>query len=287
LVLEGLACVGEARMAETEQKRNENGNATSSYRAGGDEEELASKTVIVQSKRFYIDVKQNNRGRFIKIAEVGPGGRKSRLTLPMSTANEVKNHMTDFSEHYASLGPVTSTSTDPRNDTVLKSVTINKDNRRYYLDLKENKRGRFLKIAMTMALYHVKPQVVIPAQGIIEIRDGLTDLLTEYGTTDGEMYEQTPEPMSMRADNKMFYFDVGHNKRGTFMRISEVRPTVRTAVTVPQQSWSRFCDIMKEMIDKNEKMSAITTTTDKMNGDVKSSDKAAVVAVGSGDSAPQ
>jgi hypothetical protein len=34
------------------------------------EEELASKTLYIQSKRFYLDVKQNRRGRFLKIAEV-------------------------------------------------------------------------------------------------------------------------------------------------------------------------------------------------------------------------
>lgn len=37
--------------------------------AGPGEEELASKTLQIQSKRFYLDVKQNRRGRFIKIAE--------------------------------------------------------------------------------------------------------------------------------------------------------------------------------------------------------------------------
>ena len=26
----------------------------------------------------------------------------------------------------------------------------------------------------------------------------------------------------MRVDNKMFYFDIGQNRRGTFMRVSEV-----------------------------------------------------------------
>ena len=40
------------------------------YGEGSDEEELASKTLQIQSKRFYLDVKQNRRGRFIKIAEV-------------------------------------------------------------------------------------------------------------------------------------------------------------------------------------------------------------------------
>ena len=31
-----------------------------------------------------------------------------------------------------------------------------------------------------------------------------------------------PEPQAMRVENKMFYFDIGQNRRGIFMRISEV-----------------------------------------------------------------
>lgn len=34
------------------------------------EEELATKAIQIQTKRFYIDVKQNKKGKFIKIAEV-------------------------------------------------------------------------------------------------------------------------------------------------------------------------------------------------------------------------
>jgi len=35
-----------------------------------EEEELASRTLQIQAKRFYLDVKENRRGRFLKIAEV-------------------------------------------------------------------------------------------------------------------------------------------------------------------------------------------------------------------------
>jgi len=38
--------------------------------------------------------------------------------------------------------------------------------------------------------------------------------------TDG--LDGLPEPQSMRVENKMFYFDVGQNRRGVFMRVSEV-----------------------------------------------------------------
>lgn len=42
------------------------------------EQELATKMLQIQSKRFYLDVKQNRRGRFIKVAEV----KKNKLLGP-------------------------------------------------------------------------------------------------------------------------------------------------------------------------------------------------------------
>jgi len=43
-----------------------------------------------------------------------------------------------------------------------------------------------------------------------------------YGIYFTEAQGELPEPRSMRVENKMFYFDVGQNRRGVFMRISEV-----------------------------------------------------------------
>ncbi|VVC89498.1 unnamed protein product [Leptidea sinapis] len=50
------------------------------------EQELATKMLQIQSKRFYLDVKQNRRGRFIKVAEF-------------------RDHLSCFSDYYSSLGP--------------------------------------------------------------------------------------------------------------------------------------------------------------------------------------
>lgn len=217
------------------------------------EEELASRTLQIQSKRFYLDVKQNRRGRFIKIAEVGSGGKKSRLLFAMSTAAEFRDKLTEFNDHYISLGSANTTGanvTKMTEDGKLKSDLLSKDNRRYYLDLKENQRGRFLRVSMTVPLSRQRAQVAIPAQGMIEIRDSLTDLLTQYGTDDFEVDEDLPEPQSLKTDNKIFYFDIGQNRRGRFMRISEVRTNFRTAVTIPEKSWARFRDVMSEFADK-------------------------------------
>ncbi|KAL9703766.1 hypothetical protein quinque_007284 [Culex quinquefasciatus] len=203
------------------------------------EQELATKMLQIQSKRFYLDVKQNRRGRFIKVAEIGADGRRSQIFLALSTAAEFRDHLSTFSDYYASLGPP-----NPDNvpeDGKLKSEMMIKDNRRYYLDLKEN--------------------IAIPAQGMIEFRDALTDLLEEFGTNDGGFKGELPEGRHMRVDNKNFYFDIGQNSRGIYMRVSEVKSNFRTAITVPEKCWSRFRDILSDYCDKMKKTSESTTSS--------------------------
>ncbi|XP_008545816.1 transcriptional activator protein Pur-beta-B isoform X2 [Microplitis demolitor] len=212
------------------------------------EQELATKMLQIQSKRFYLDVKQNRRGRFIKVAEIGADGRRSQIFLALSTASEFRDHLSTFSDFYASLGPP-----NPENvpeDGKLKSEMMVKDNRRYYLDLKENSRGRFLRVSQTITRGGPRTQIAIPAQGMIEFRDALTDLLEEFGVDDGGFKGDLPEGRYMRVDNKNFYFDIGQNNRGIYMRISEVKTNFRTAITVPEKSWSRFRDIFADYCEK-------------------------------------
>lgn len=260
--------------------------------AGGAAEiqELASKRVDIQKKRFYLDVKQSSRGRFLKIAEVWIGRgrqdniRKSKLTLSLSVAAELKDCLGDFIEHYAHLGlkghrqehghgkeqssrrrqkhaapsPPVSVGSEEHPHSVLKTDYIERDNRKYYLDLKENQRGRFLRIRQTMIrgtgmigyFGHTLGQeqtIVLPAQGMIEFRDALVQLIEDYGEGDIEERRggdddpvELPEGTSFRVDNKRFYFDVGSNKYGIFLKVSEVRPPYRNTITVPFKAWTRF-----------------------------------------------
>ncbi|GLV36946.1 Purine-rich binding protein-alpha [Carabus blaptoides fortunei] len=227
----------------------ESGNADfDSGQQGHAEQELATKMLQIQSKRFYLDVKQNRRGRFIKVAEIGADGRRSQIFLALSTAAEFRDHLSTFSDFYASLGPP-----NPDNvpeDGKLKSEMMIKDNRRYYLDLKENTRGRFLRVSQTITRGGPRSQVAIPAQGMIEFRDALTDLLDEFSTDEHGYKPELPEGRHMHVDNKNFYFDIGQNNRGIYMRISEVKTNFRTAITVPEKSWCRFRDILADYCEK-------------------------------------
>ena len=107
----------------------------------------------------------------------------SQIFLALSTAAEFRDQLTSFSDYYASLGPPSQDNLPE--DGKLKSEMMIKDNRRYYLDLKENPRGRFLRVSQTITRGGPRSQIAIPAQGMIEFRDALTDLVEEFGTDDG------------------------------------------------------------------------------------------------------
>ncbi|RLU20513.1 hypothetical protein DMN91_007123 [Ooceraea biroi] len=252
----------------------------SSQQGQQSEQELATKMLQIQSKRFYLDVKQNRRGRFIKVAEIGADGRRSQIYLALSTASEFRDHLSTFSDFYASLGPP-----NPENvpdDGKLKSEMMVKDNRRYYLDLKENSRGRFLRVShpvsQTITRGGPRTQIAIPAQGMIEFRDALTDLLEEFGTDDGGFKGDLPEGRYMRVDSKNFYFDIGQNNRGIYMRISEVKTNFRTAITVPEKSWARFRDIFADYCEKMKEGGGGVSSSGGGGGNVLSEGKGSVVA---------
>ncbi|XP_038016380.1 transcriptional activator protein Pur-beta isoform X3 [Motacilla alba alba] len=253
--------------------------------AGPEQEtqELASKRLDIQNKRFYLDVKQNAKGRFLKIAEVGAGGSKSRLTLSMAVAAEFRDYLGDFIEHYAQLGPsspeqLAQAAGPPGEDgagprRALKSEFLVRENRKYYLDLKENQRGRFLRIRQTVNRgpgLQSGQTIALPAQGLIEFRDALAKLIDDYGGEEDELggpggggpgggglYGELPEGTSITVDSKRFFFDVGCNKYGVFLRVSEVKPSYRNAITVPYKAWAKFggafCRYAEEMRDIQER----------------------------------
>jgi len=240
-------------------KRRDNGGG--SYSAGGGVGELASKVMLIESKKYYIDVKESRRGRFVKISEVSVNGAKNRMTMEMKSAIELHDKLTEFIDHIATLGP------KPRTPVLQKimSETIYAAERRYYLDLKENSRGRFLKIAMTMPPPSFdRSEVVIPSSGMVDFRDALTDLLNEFGKMPVSSSSTTrsaesasaaapaPAPvreeagLALKCPDKTFYFTVD-TKHGVQLKISEVRPNFRTAVSVPQPVWNKFTDLLRSV----------------------------------------
>lgn len=63
----------------------------------------------------------------------------------------------------------------------------------------------------------------IYVKGMVEFRNALSELLEEFGSDDEEPSTKLPEARLIKVENKSFYFDIGQNNRGVFMRVSEVQ----------------------------------------------------------------
>ncbi|CAL8077076.1 unnamed protein product [Calicophoron daubneyi] len=234
-----------------------------------DEEDLASVTLQVQKKRFYVDVKRNRRGIFMKIAEVGADGRKARILLTLNAAVEIKEKLKDLIDTLDDIlkkeevenaqdsntenkeGESETKPPEPQNgDGLIKSHIVNFPYRRYFLDLKRNKRGHFLRLTMLSTLNRI--QLAVPSQGMTDLYNAISDLLDKWwdGSKSPEQKVlNLPESKSLRVDNRTLYFDSSFNRFGTYLRISEVRTSSRTAITIPSRSLSRFRDIINGLAE--------------------------------------
>merc|ERR1712168_242050 len=210
----------------------------------------------IQNKRFYLDVKKNDRGMFVKVAEVSPGGNKSRLTLSMATAAEFRDLLGDFIEHYAQLGPSDPDQPPEERQKPLKTERLHRESRRYFLDLKENNRGRYLRIRQQTAYSGQQgngqpgqsqpqnqgppPQIVLPAQGMIEFRDTLTGLIDEFGQVEEDPFE-LPKPAV-----------IGDKKTKQFFLVTGQTRFYRQAITIPEKYFGEFADYFCQAADKME-----------------------------------
>lgn len=238
-----------------DEKADTRSNGAPRYAGYGDVKELCSKSLKVQNKVYYMDVKENRRGRFVKITEIFPNRNKNRIKIPMSFVAEIKEKLTAFAEFYASLDPAGESgakSEEDQSGRPLKSDSLFRSNRRFYFDLKQNRRGYFLKVSQpTFAMSQNIPQrLAIPAQGIADIRNSLSEILEEFGTDEEEEDANLPEAKEVRIEQKRFYFDVGSNTRGIYLRLSEVTNNYRACVTIPRRGWERVRDSLNDLCDK-------------------------------------
>lgn len=103
--------------------------------------------------------------------------------------------------------------------------------RLYYVDLRENPRGRFLKISLVVS--DDKKFIGVPGESLVEFRDKFAQLLDKHCTADdAATSSDLPPSKSFAVDRKTFYFDVEKNERGVFVKVTEVRVCVRVHAAI-------------------------------------------------------
>jgi len=212
---------------------------------GGGAGDLASRTLVLESKRFYLDVKENSRGRFIKIAEISAGGRKNQILMTLPTAAQFRQHLVSMIQAVRELAPV-----DPARlqQGELRSEVVFKEDKKYHIDLKENARGRFLKVSETFTRGYSRFQIFIPADGMEEFNLHLKELIEEYD--DGEIEEAAaaPENRHVRIENKNFFFSCKKNAQGRYITVAEIKGNFRNTILIPESGWDDFRDVLDDYV---------------------------------------
>ena len=105
--------------------------------------------------------------------------------MTFSTAALFSQNLIKFIEFYSELSKP-----DPDNlkQGELKSEVMYKDDKKYHMDLKENARGRFLKVSETFTRGYSRFQVFIPADGMREFQHNLGELIDEYDNGEGKSF---------------------------------------------------------------------------------------------------
>ncbi|XP_031498167.1 transcription factor Pur-alpha 1 [Nymphaea colorata] len=253
--------------------------------SGGNDVELLSKTLQVEHKLFYFDLKENPRGRYLKISEKTSATR-STIIVPVNGIV----YFLDLFNYYVNS-----------DEQEVFSKELHLDTKVFYFDIGENKRGRFLKVSeasvsrnrstiiipagsardegwaafrnILAEIYDASRLFILPNQQTSESSERLTGLSDDVGAgfISGHSTQATPaaelnversvelppsdEMGSMglskviRADQKRFFFDLGSNNRGHFLRISEVAGADRSSIILPISGLKQFHDMIGHFVE--------------------------------------
>ena len=105
-----------------------------------------SRTIFLDPLRFYLEVKENQKGRFLKIANVSPDGKKNQISMTFAAADVFSENRVKMIDFYDSLHQL---NWDNLKQGELKAKVMYQRDKKYHMDLKENARGRFLKVSET------------------------------------------------------------------------------------------------------------------------------------------
>ncbi|XVF04525.1 hypothetical protein REPUB_Repub05bG0091100 [Reevesia pubescens] len=251
---------------------------------GGNDVELVCKTLQVEHKLFYFDLKENPRGRYLKISEKTSATR-STIIVPSSGIS----WFLDLFNYYVNS-----------DDHDLFSKELQLDTKVFYFDIGENRRGRFLKVSEA-SVSRNRSTIIVPAgstrdegwaafrnilaeineasrlfmlpnQQSSEPSEHLVGLSDDVGagfisghsqpasTSDLNVDRSVELPAQdeignmgvskvIRADQKRFFFDLGSNNRGHFLRISEVAGSDRSSIILPLSGLKQFHEIVGHFVE--------------------------------------
>ncbi|CAI0432485.1 unnamed protein product [Linum tenue] len=238
---------------------------------GGNDVELMCKTLQVEHKLFYFDLKENPRGRYLKISEKTSSTR-STIIVPSSGISwflDLFNYYVNSDEHdlfskELQLDTKVSEASVSRNrSTIIVPAGTSRDEgwasfRNILADINEASRLYMLpnqqqNSETSERLVGLSDDV---GAGFISGHSSQQAAPTSELNVDRAVDLPTQDEIGnlgvskvIRADQKRFFFDLGSNNRGHFLRISEVAGSDRSSIILPLSGLKQFHEIVGHFVE--------------------------------------
>ena len=232
--------------------------------------ELVSIPLKIESKRLYISLRENERGRFLKISEAETSsGQRHKMIVPAQGIARLKDLITRVAEEDQRLGASTTNKSEiPQNDNTqrgppkpLYTERMTVAGRRFFLDLLVNSRGRYFKLSH-VPLTGGRVQITLPASGLTTFASTIQKVLDDTPGADGNRSVSASGVVTengkykggsikeLAVENKRLLFQTGTNNRGSFLRLIEKPGS--NSVMMPIDCLPDVVDILLEITGARE-----------------------------------
>jgi hypothetical protein len=193
------------------------------YYAGGipDTGELVGKELPIETKVFYFEIGQNPRGRFLRVSESGAGPRgRSSIIIPAGGAGAVSAWAL-FRDTLARVEAA------HQQHTALQNL--------------EPYGPRSAPAALSV-------EDIINSLGFEQLSVSGPQTVVGPGPAPPTLSEMTSGVRTVRVGHKRFYFSLGSNQKGQYMRITEVVGSDRISIIVPAESFHCFQEALEQTL---------------------------------------
>jgi len=240
---------------------NLGGEGSGAGKPGEGDIDLGSKQLQIDSKRFFVDLKQNRIGRFLKITESLDNGTKQRIAIPAPDVSHFRDLITKFAtmDIKDKVLPPGEDGTPPP----LHSESMKIDQKVLFMDLKSNVRGRLLKISSVGNENRASIMLPGKSEQLETFAKALGDVLAMGDDAKGGVpSEETLAEATVQVQSKRFFVDLKSNLRGKFLKVTEVtsgkggkggKGGMRNKIIIPEEGIVRFYEAVHSIGSKNSR----------------------------------
>ncbi|KAI3989516.1 hypothetical protein MKX01_035278 [Papaver californicum] len=193
------------------------------YYVSSNEHKGLSKELQLDTKVFFFDVGENKRGRFLKVSEASVSRNRSTIIVPAGSARDegwvaFRNILGEINE----ASRLFVLPNQPNSEPSERLAGLSDDVGAGFIA------GRSSQPATASDINVADRPVELPSQGDLG-NLGISKVI--------------------RADQKKFFFDLGSNNRGHFLKISKVAGSDRSSIILPLSGLKQFYEMVGHFVE--------------------------------------